>query len=151
MKQLTIGKLAELTDTTPDTIRYYEKMKLIKATSRSEAGYRLYDLEAVSVINFILSAKTFNFTLAEIKRLLLLNGSDQASCEEVLKHTEAKISEAEAKILELREIKKVLSRLVKNCPGDSTSAKACPILDHIKKKVKATDFSKAHSPPKKAN
>lgn len=45
--------------------------------------------------------------------------------------------EAEAKILELKEIKKVLSQLVKNCPGDNTSAKACPILDHIQKKAKS--------------
>ncbi len=145
MKQLTIGKLAELTGTTPDTIRYYEKMRLIKASSRSKAGYRLYNPEAASIINFILSAKTFNFTLAEIKRLLLLNTSDQASCEEVLKHTAAKISEAESKILELKEIKKVLSRLVKSCPGDSTSAKNCPILDHIKKKVKVDDSGQGRS------
>ncbi len=32
MEQITIGKLAELTGTTADTIRYYEKMKLIKVT-----------------------------------------------------------------------------------------------------------------------
>lgn len=137
MEQLTIGKLAELTGTTADTLRYYEKMKLLKASSRSKAGYRLYEENAVSVIRFIRGAKALNFTLVEIRKLLTLNTSDQASCAEVLKQTEGKIMEAEAKILELKEIKKVLSSLVKTCPGDSTSAKACPILDHIRQKAKS--------------
>lgn len=137
MEQLTIGRLAELTGTTADTLRYYEKMKLIKAASRSRAGYRLYDENSISVIRFIRGAKALNFTLVEIRQLLTLSTSDQASCAEVLKQTEGKIKEAEAKILELKEIKKVLSQLVKSCPGDSTSAKACPILDHIKKKAKS--------------
>jgi DNA-binding transcriptional MerR regulator len=134
MKQITIGKLAELTGTTADTIRYYEKMKLIKAASRSRAGYRLYDEEAIKVIRFIRGAKALNFTLVEIRKLLTLSASDQASCAEVLKQTESKIREAETKILELKEIKKMLASLAKACPGDSTSAKACPILDHIRKK-----------------
>jgi DNA-binding transcriptional MerR regulator len=137
MNQLTIGKLAEMTGTTADTLRYYEKMKLIKAASRSRAGYRLYDENAVSVIRFIRGAKTLGFTLVEIRKLLTLSTSDQASCAEVLKQMEGKIMEAEAKILELKEIKKVLGQLVKSCPGDSTYAKACPILDHIQKKVKS--------------
>lgn len=136
MEQLTIGKLAELAGTTADTLRYYEKMKLIKASSRSRAGYRLYDEDVVRVIRFIRGAKALNFTLVEIRKLLALSTSDQASCAEVLKHTESKIMEAETKILELKEIKKVLAGLAKTCPGDSTSAKACPILEHIQKKTR---------------
>lgn len=136
MEQITIGKLAELTGTTADTIRYYEKMKLIKASSRSQAGYRLYDDDAINVVRFIRAAKALNFTLVEIRKLLTLNTSDQASCAEVLKQTEAKIAEAEAQIVELKAVKKVLSELVKHCPGDTTSAKSCPIFDHIRQRAK---------------
>ena len=131
MTALTIGKLADLTGTTTDTLRYYEKMGLIKPDDRSQAGYRLYATDTVKVIQFIRGAKALNFTLAEIQKLLTMNTSDQASCAEVLKVTEGKIIEAEQKIRELEEIKKVLSKLVRDCPGDGTSAHACPILDHI--------------------
>ncbi len=134
-KPLTIGKLAEATGTTADTLRYYEKMQLIKTDSRSRSGYRLYNPDMVRVVRFIRSAKSLNFTLGEIKKLLALTNSDQATCSEVIKHTEGKIAEAEARISEIKEIKKVLKNLVKQCPGDSTSAKACPILDHIKHKT----------------
>lgn len=131
---LTIGKLAEMTGLSADTLRYYEKMKLIKADSRSRAGYRLYKPAAVSVIRFIKGAKALDFTLAEIKKLLALTSSDQATCTQIIDKTEAKITEAEAKIIELKEIKKVLKNLVKQCPGGNVPVDMCPILEHIQGK-----------------
>lgn len=131
MQGLTIGKLAEITGISADTLRYYEKMKLIRA-DRTDGGYRVYDADAEGVIRFILGAKALNFTLEEIRSLLSLESSDQTSCVEVLKKTEAKIAEAEFKIKELKEVQKVLKRLTKICPGDDTPTNCCPILDHIK-------------------
>jgi hypothetical protein len=60
-----------------------------------------------------------------------LNRSDKATCAEVLKHTSGKITEAEQKIRELKEVKKILSALVGQCPADDTSVSSCPILGHI--------------------
>jgi MerR family Zn(II)-responsive transcriptional regulator of zntA len=84
MQGLTIGKLAEITGVSADTLRYYEKMKLIRA-DRTGSGYRVYDADAEGVIRFILGAKALNFTLEEIRSLLSLKASDQTSCVEVLK------------------------------------------------------------------
>lgn len=128
---LTIGKLAERSGISTDTLRYYEKMGLIKAASRSEAGYRIYSDDAERILQFIKGAKTLNFTLEEIRQLLTLNRSDKATCAEVLKHTTGKIAEAEQKIRELKEVKKALLVLTKECPGDDTSSADCPILDYI--------------------
>ncbi len=128
---LTIGKLAERTGISTDTLRYYEKMGLIKAASRSEAGYRIYGEEAERILQFIKGAKTLNFTLEEIRQLLTLNRSDKATCAEVLKHTTGKISEAEQKIRELKEVKKALIALTESCPGGDVSTVDCPILDYI--------------------
>lgn len=133
MKLLTIGQLANLTGTTPDTLRYYEKMKLIKASTRSQANYRYYEPEVVRTIRFIRGAKALNFTLAEIRSLLTLSTSDKANCAEVIVKAETKIKEAASKIAELKEIKEVLGQLVKDCPGDNTPTKDCPILHHIKR------------------
>lgn len=132
IQPLTIGKLAELTGISTDTLRYYEKMGLIKAASRSEAGYRIYGEEAERILQFIKGAKTLNFTLEEIRQLLTLNRSDKATCAEVLKHTTGKITEAEQKIRELKEVKKILTSLVEQCPADDSGISCCPILGHIK-------------------
>lgn len=128
---LTIGKLAERTGMSSDTLRYYEKMGLIKTASRSESGYRIYGEDAERILQFIRGAKTLNFTLEEIRQLLTLNRSDKATCAEVLKHTTGKITEAEQKIRELKEVKRILSALVEQCPADGTSVSSCPILGHI--------------------
>ncbi len=136
MKQLTIGKLANLTGVSADTLRYYEKMKLITATSRSTAGYRLYNAEAVNVVRFIRGAKELNFTLDEIRQLTALTSSDKATCAQILKHTESKIKQAEQRILELKEIRKVLKQLAEQCPADDSPLDCCPILDHINRKTK---------------
>lgn len=138
MKQLTIGKLSELTGVSNDTLRYYEKMKLITAASRSPAGYRLYDPEAVNVIRFIRGAKELNFTLDEIRQLTALKSSDKSTCAQILKHTESKIKQAEQRILELKEIKKILKQLAEQCPADDSPLDCCPILDHINRKSKTT-------------
>lgn len=127
----TIGKLAERNGISSDTLRYYEKMGLIKATSRTSAGYRIYGEDAEHILQFIKGAKTLNFTLEEIRQLLNLNRSDKATCAEVLKHTTGKISEADQKIRELKKVKKILSALVEQCPADDTSVSSCPILGHI--------------------
>lgn len=130
-KLLTVGRLAGRTGVSPDTLRYYEKMGLIKAASRSQSGYRIYGEDAERILQFIKGAKTLNFTLEEIRQLLTLNRSDKATCAEVLKHTTGKIIEAEQKIRELKEVKRILSALVEQCPADDTSVSSCPILGHI--------------------
>lgn len=134
MKQLTIGKLAELTGVSTDTLRYYEKMKLITGTTRSAAGYRLYNPDVVQLIRFIRGAKELSFSLDEIRQLLTLKTSDRSTCAQILLHTEAKIQEATHRISELKEIKKVLMALAEQCPADDTPSDCCPILDHISKK-----------------
>lgn len=136
MKQLTIGTLAELTGVSTDTLRYYEKMKLITGTARSAAGYRLYAPEIVQVIWFIRGAKQLSFTLDEIRQLLTLKTSDQSTCAQILKHTEGKIKEAEQRIRELKEIKKALKALAEQCPADDTPSDCCPILEHISRNAK---------------
>lgn len=128
---LTIGKLAERTGISSDTLRYYEKMGLIKAASRTTAGYRVYGEDAERILQFIRGAKTLNFTLEEIRQLLTLNRSDKTTCAEVQQHSIVKIAEAEQKIRELKEVKKALLVLTKECPGDDTSSADCPILNYI--------------------
>lgn len=135
MKYLTIGKLAELTGTTTDTLRYYEKMQLIYGTTRSAAGYRLYSPEAVRVVRFIRGAKELSFTLDEIRQLLMLKTSEQATCSQILDHTKIKIKEAENRIRELKEIKNILKQLVARCPADDSKLDCCPILEHISRKT----------------
>src|SRR5688500_10403511 len=67
---LRIGELAERADTSTDTIRYYERMGLLKPPERTASGYRLYGDEDVGRLQFIRRAKRLGFSLRDIRGLV---------------------------------------------------------------------------------
>jgi len=72
---MKIGELAGRTGVNASAIRYYEKMGLLQAPSRS-GGQRLYSSGAVDRVLLIRFAGEMGFTLAEI-RLFLSGLRDQ--------------------------------------------------------------------------
>jgi DNA-binding transcriptional MerR regulator len=68
----TIGKVAALAGVSAATLRYYEKEGLITPASKTVAGYRQYNDEALRRIRFIKHAQHCGFTLTDIKELLTL-------------------------------------------------------------------------------
>jgi DNA-binding transcriptional MerR regulator len=50
---LRSGELATLAGVSPDTLRHYERMKLLAVPPRSSGNYRMYPLEAVERIRLI--------------------------------------------------------------------------------------------------
>ena len=69
-RTMHIGELAEATGLSLRTIRHYDEVGLLPATTRTEGGFRLYtpaDLERLLVIR---SMKPLGFTLEEMAELL---------------------------------------------------------------------------------
>jgi DNA-binding transcriptional MerR regulator len=65
---LRSGKLAELAGVSPDTLRHYERMKLLPVPRRSSGNYRLYPPEALDRVRLIRHALVVGFTLPELAR-----------------------------------------------------------------------------------
>jgi DNA-binding transcriptional MerR regulator len=70
MTELTIGQVAERTGFSTSALRYYEELGLVTPTTRTGAGYRLYDDDALLRLAFIARAKRLGCTLDEITDLL---------------------------------------------------------------------------------
>jgi len=66
MKSYRIGELSSLLGLSADTLRYYEKIRLLPPVTRNASRLRLYDDKDVSRLHFIRRAQRMNFTLAEI-------------------------------------------------------------------------------------
>jgi DNA-binding transcriptional MerR regulator len=62
-----IGQFACKASVSIRTLRYYDKMGLLKPTHYSEAGYRLYTSEDLVSLQQILALKFLDFSLEEIK------------------------------------------------------------------------------------
>lgn len=72
MRRMRIGELARRAGVHVQTIRFYERERLLRKPPRSAAGYRLYGGQDLEVIQTIRKAQRFGFTLREIRRMLRL-------------------------------------------------------------------------------
>lgn len=124
----TIGKLANETGVTVDTVRYYEKEGLLLPAGKSGAGYRLYDADALRRLRFIRQAQQCGFSLSEIKELLALKNSDAACCSDVKSVAIAKKLQLEHKIRALQAMSNALGELIAVCDDETRPLDECPIL-----------------------
>ena len=111
-----------------ETVRYYERRRLLQRPARSAAGYRIFSGDAVRRLWFIRRAKMLGFSLEEIKELLALRINSIDSCERVRGRAQTKIADIEGKIETLRRMKDSLSELIAAC-SRRRKTDECPILD----------------------
>lgn len=125
---MTRGEVAEQSGVSRETVRYYEKRRLIPKPSRTAAGYRQYTDEHVERIRFVKRAQELGFTLAEIKELLSLRADPETGSPQVKHQAREKVAEVEEKIRDLRRIKEALTRLISSC-DESRETAGCPIVE----------------------
>ncbi len=130
---LTIGKIARLAKVSPDTLRYYERERLIEPAAKSSAGYRLYERDALRRIRFIKEAQQCGFTLTEIRALLTLRGNNAACCRDIRRVALERKLQLEAKVKAMKVMSKALTNLINECSADGKPLDECPILGALER------------------
>ncbi|MFN2502243.1 MAG: heavy metal-responsive transcriptional regulator [Pyrinomonadaceae bacterium] len=130
IERLTTGELAKRSAVNVETIRYYERQRLLPRPPRSSSGYRLFPSESIDRIRFIKQAQELGFSLKEIKDLLALRIDPHSTSAEVRNRAEAKIIDIDEKIETLRSMRRALERLTAACKGRGSAAE-CPILGNL--------------------
>ena len=128
MSNLGIGQLAKRAGVAIDTVRYYERNRLLAPAGRLASGYRRYGDSELKRLRFIRRAKALGFTLEDIRGLLSL--SDERNVAKVKRAAETKLTYIEQRITELQRISQGLRTLIAACPGHGR-AEACPILNAL--------------------
>ena len=131
METFSIGALAKSCNVKIDTIRYYERMKLLRPTGRSKSDYRQYDLASVRRLKLIRKAQDLGFKLEEIQQLLSLSMNGSADCGDIRDKAKGKLVEIEDKISNLNRMKKGLVELSSYCPGKGKPLEDCGILAYF--------------------
>lgn len=67
---MKIGELAEVTGTAVETIRFYEREKLLPSAARAENNYRMYSTEHIGQLAFIRRCRSLDMTLDEVLSLI---------------------------------------------------------------------------------
>ena len=137
---LTIGKLAKQVGVNIQTVRYYERRRMLSPATRTSSGYRLYGEEALRRLRFIKNAQALGFTLREIADLLSLRVSSTARCGDVQRKAQAKLAQVEAKIRDLRALDRALQGLIHACKAGQPTDR-CPILKSMEENRKKQDES----------
>jgi MerR family transcriptional regulator, copper efflux regulator len=107
---MLIGKLAEATGVSRDTIRFYERKGMIKGhiSPGTTNSYRQYDEQIVDRIRVIKQAQHFGFTLTEIAKLIDEFGSGRMPKKKQIWVMEEKIAMVQAKLDELTKTRDYL-------------------------------------------
>ncbi len=119
---LTIGQLAKKVKINLETIRYYQRIGLMR-TPNKNGNYRYYNQADIDILNFIIKGKNAGLQLTEIKELLQLQFNDHAKAREVIAHRLAQIDQ---RISELTILKQRLNSWINQC--ELAQEKPCPIL-----------------------
>ena len=123
MENLTIGALAKSAGVGVETVRFYQRKRLVAEPPRA-GGIRRYGPRDIDRIRFIRRAQAAGFTLQEIKELIDLDaGEDRARARDLAR---SRVRALDGKIAELKRARDALQRLAKECGAGSSGP--CPIL-----------------------
>src|SRR5258705_10387168 len=126
-ENLPIGELSRLSRVNIETIRYYERVKMLPAPPRTTSGRRVYGAMDLRILVFIRRSRELGFSLDEIRALLRLGGPEKASCREVREIAAGHLEDIRAKLSDLKKLERLLSKTVARCSGET--APDCPVLD----------------------
>src|SRR5882757_2738058 len=126
-ENISIGQLSELCGVSIETIRYYERIKMLAPPPRTASGRRLYGPAEKRTLSFIRRSRDLGFSLEEIRALLALGGPERASCADVHMIAGAHLANVRSKLADLAKLESILSETVARC-SDGASLD-CPVLD----------------------
>jgi DNA-binding transcriptional MerR regulator len=106
---LSVAEVGRLTGLTRKALRHYEALGLVEPAARTDAGYRLYDEEALRRIELVNRAKVLGLSLAEANEFIhVAEGCCGENHPELAALVEGKLSETERRIEELRSLRETL-------------------------------------------
>lgn len=105
----TIGEVSKIFNVSTDTLRFYDKINLIKPWKTGDNGYRYYSKAQFEMISTIILLRSIGTPIQKLYHIL--NDQDASGIEnELLRY----IDEIEFKIHELKSLKEKTSLLCKN-------------------------------------
>jgi MerR family transcriptional regulator, copper efflux regulator len=117
---MLIGEIADKTGFSRDTIRYYEKIGLIKVSKkgRRDNNYKEYPESVLERLQIIKRAKHLGFSLREIGELIESWAGKTLTIKERVELFQSRIKLIEDKIRKLREVKSFIEERIKQIEKD---------------------------------
>jgi DNA-binding transcriptional MerR regulator len=127
-----ISELADQAGVTSKTLRYYERIGVLPAPSRSTSGYRDYRPAAVDRLGFIRAGQAVGLSLGEIRQVVALRDRGETPCDHVYQLLQRRTAELDERIDELGALRRELRALTKRArrldPTDCNPRGVCHLI-----------------------
>ena len=125
----TIGSLARTCGVSRDTLRFYERERLLPPARRTTSGYRLYGQDDAGRVRFIRRAQSMGLTLEDIRELLRVQRvNTPEQCRRVGARLRVRIQAVDEKIDQLRTFREELARNLERCERAEAEESCCPVV-----------------------
>lgn len=124
-----IGKVARQIGCGIDTIRFYEKIGVLRRPRRTESGRRVYDAAEIARLTFVCRARELGFSLDEVRGLLGLAEEKERPCDDVKRAAIRHRQDVRRKISDLRAIDATLNALIRQCEAGGPAE--CPLIEAL--------------------
>jgi MerR family mercuric resistance operon transcriptional regulator len=133
-EQYTIGRLARAGGVNVETVRYYQRRRLLSVPIKRARGFRYYGPETLERLRFIRRAQALGLSLEDIRRLLGLDR--KRACATTRALAAQRLALIEAKLKDLTILRDALAALVREC--DDRGGSSCPILTRLSREDDAS-------------
>lgn len=129
---MRIGELSRRSGFAIDTIRYYDRIGLVRPARRNPVSrFREYESDALDVLSLVKLAKVAGLSLPQIRKIIGAARRGSA-CGTVVPLLDAKITEIDGAIRALQKLRNRLARALKGGPLKKEGPECCcPILEKL--------------------
>lgn len=113
--RFTITELAFRSRLPGTTIRYYEKIGLLKPKERNSSGYRIFDEQSLKNVRLIKIAQDSGLSLNDIKTMVATKGDLKSVCSQVQSTIKNRLDDVVNKANEILKKKAALKKALKEC------------------------------------
>jgi DNA-binding transcriptional MerR regulator len=114
-QQYTIGALAKAVGVPTSTLRYYERLGILKPEKRHRGDYRHYGAKALERLRFIRSAAATGLTLADAAELLDVADGTEPPCDPIRKRLVQRFKAVTRQLHDVRKVQAKLKAALRNC------------------------------------
>jgi len=131
----TIGRLAMAGGVNVETVRYYQRRRLLAVPAKRARGFRYYGPETLERLHFIRRAQALGLSLEDIRQLLGLDRKRACATKRAL--AAQRLALIETKLKDLTILHDALRALIREC--DEHGGSSCPILTRLSREDNASD------------
>jgi Cd(II)/Pb(II)-responsive transcriptional regulator len=140
---MKIGELANHSECTVETVRFYEREGLLDAPTRDASGYRSYTNGHLVQLNFIRHCRSLGMGLTDVRILLSLQAHPELACDEINHLIDSQIDRVHQQVKSLSLLEQQLKSLRDTCQAH-TNVGECNILRNLEQAAEGENCSCHH-------